>query len=98
MDPLAMDWSTATADLYNQEANTIMHVFNHDLSSPASIERNLRFAIARVKWFKRHILPGCSQGIMFDDRGQNISKDVLMTIRTTLAPHVVRVHYLSEKR
>jgi hypothetical protein len=97
MDPLAMDWSAATADLYNQEANTVVHVFNHDLTSPGSVERNLRFAIARIRWFKRHIPAGCTQGVMFDDRGQRLLPDVLTAIRDALAPHVVRTHFMSEK-
>jgi hypothetical protein len=96
MDPLSMEWSTATADLFNKGANTAIHVFNHDLVSPGSVERNVRFAIGRVQWFKKHLPAGCTQGVVFDDRGQRISNEARAAIRTALAPFVVRIHFMSE--
>lgn len=97
MDPLQLDWAQATIEQYSDQHKAAVHVFNHDLSTNEAIDRTLRFAIGRARWFKRKLPPGSSQGAWLDDRGQRVSDAAKKRIREALSAYFVSVVFMSEK-
>ena len=51
MDPLSLDWGTATAEFANEEKNAATHILIHNIATPERADRAVRFAVARVKSF-----------------------------------------------
>lgn len=96
-DPLAMEWGPATIELFSSERGLAVHVFNHDLTSEESVRRSVRFAIGRVRWFKRQLPEDTMQAVRFDDRGQVLASAVRESIKSALAPYVVGVTFASER-
>src|SRR5690349_21057711 len=96
MNPLDMTWTKATVDLINEKVNTAIHVMNHELGRDSALERTIQFSLGRMEWFRRQLPAGCTQGIWFDDRGQNLSAVARIRIRRALEPHAVSVKFMSE--
>ncbi len=72
MDPFQLEWTKATIEHYSSELKAAVHVFNHDLATPEAMERTLRFAAGRARWFRHQLPQGTSQAAWLDDRGQDI--------------------------
>lgn len=46
-----MEWGAATPEFSNEQLGALVHVFNHDLQTASNVERALRFAAGRIKWY-----------------------------------------------
>lgn len=65
-----MEWGAATPEFSNEQLGALVHVFNHDLQTASNVERALRFAAGRIKWYTvylRNAFP--HHRIIFDDEG-----------------------------
>ena len=89
MNPLALTWSTATPELSNHTRQIAIHVINHDLASPVSVNRTIRFVTARIAYFSTQLPKGWQQAIRIDDRGQEMAPSERERLRSALAPHSV---------
>ena len=94
-DPFDLPWTRATIDLYKASVNTGAHVMNHELSTSEGVDRTLRFAKARLRWFRRHLPAGAAQVVWLDDRGQDLAAGNRDRLRTALDG---AVGFLSEKK
>ena len=68
-----MEWGAATPEFSNEQLGALVHVFNHDLQTASNVERALRFAAGRIKWYTvylRNAFP--HHRIIFDDEGQTV--------------------------
>ena len=95
-NPFELGWGTATVEFAYEDKRQAVHVLNHDLQSRAAVERNVRFAKARLQWFKRQLPKGYSQHLMFDDRGQQVSPADRAALRSRLGPAADGVRFFSE--
>jgi hypothetical protein len=84
MNPLDLEWGTATPELVADDSSTAIHVINHALEDAAQLTRNLIFVRGRFAFFARHLPTGMKQHIIFDDRGQNIPEDIRDALRRSL--------------
>lgn len=91
-----LGWGTATVEFVNDDQRNALHVLNHDLQSREAVERNVRFAKARLQWFKRQLPQGYSQQLMFDDRGQRVSPADRAALRSRLGAVADGVRFFSE--
>jgi hypothetical protein len=98
MDPFQLEWTPTTVEQYSSEFKAAIHVFSHDLGSPEAVDRTIRFALGRARYFQRHLPRGTTQGAWLDDRGQPVDDSVRARLRQALAPCYVSVVFLSEKR
>lgn len=101
-DPLAevrqMDWGAVTPEFSNEQTRSLVHVFNHELQDGASVERSLRFAVGRIRWYNAYL--GNAFGrheVVFDDRGQDIGADTRQYIRQKLKPYAKKITFMSER-
>lgn len=95
MDPFDLDWGAATPELTNESNRLALHVINHDLESPANVQRTLRFLAARSRWFARHLPAGWRQQVVVDDRGQEPAPGAREALRGALAG-VAQLRFWSE--
>ena len=84
MEKLDWDWSTATPELYDEVDRVALHVLNVHFIGEENRNRVIKFAIARVLHFDRHLPKGSSQRIRFDLRGQQVSNKNLEPARQTI--------------
>ena len=96
MDPLELEWTQATIEQYSSALKTAVHVFSHDLRSPDAIERTLRFAAGRLRWFRSQLPEGTSQVIWLDDRGQALDSVLRKHLRDAMAQLCSSVVFMSE--
>lgn len=59
MNPLDLEWSTATPEFVSNDSSTAIHVINHALIEDAQLSRNLAFVRARVAFFAKQPRPAC---------------------------------------
>lgn len=85
MNPLDLAWGTATPEFVSSDSSTAIHVINHALKDAEQLTRNLMFIRGRVAFFTRHLPTGMKQHIVFDDRGQNIPKDIRDALQQSLS-------------
>lgn len=98
MDAFKLDWGTITPEFYNREKNSAVHIFNHNLSGVENINRVIKFALGRIKWYSNNLPPGCSHEVVFDDRGQDIDNNVRKQLADSLRPLALYVRFMSERR
>jgi len=72
-------------------------VINHALEDVAQLTRNLTFIRGRLAFFGRQLPAGMKQHIIFDDRGQNIPKDIRDALRRSLTS-IASFEYMSERQ
>lgn len=97
MNPLDLTWGTATPEFVSVDSATAIHVINHSLEDRTQLSRNLTFIRGRVAFFTRQLPAGMKQHIVFDDRGQNIPRDIRDELRRSLMS-VASFEYLSERK
>ena len=95
MDPLSLDWGSATAEFQNDEAKSAVHIFQHDLSTPERVERTIRFAQARVA-FCAVKMPGFTQEVWYDEREQKPDAGAKDKIKASLAGKAAGLMFMSE--
>ena len=96
MNPLDLEWGTATPEFVTDDSSTAIHVINHALENENQLSRNLSFIRGRVAFFARQLPSGMKQHIIFDDRGQNIPGSVRDSFRAALAS-IASFEYMSER-
>ena len=90
---MSLDWGPATIEVSRSADQVGVHAFNHELGTTGGRGRALRFARARLEWFRRQLPPGTSQEVVFDDRGQEVDDQARAEVRAALAAPVT---FLSE--
>ena len=96
MNPLDLEWGTATPEFVADDSSTAIHVINHALDDDTQLARNLAFIRGRVAFFARQLPAGMNQHIIFDDRGQNIPHRIRDTFRRSLTP-IALFEYMTER-
>ena len=66
MNPLDLEWGTATPEFVTDDSSTATHVINHAITDDAQLARNLTFVRGRVAFFARQLPHGMKQHIIFD--------------------------------
>lgn len=92
-----MEWGAATPEFSNEQIGDLVHVFNHDLQTASNVERALRFAAGRIKWYTvylRNAFP--HHRIIFDDEGQTVGANTREYIRQKLKPYADTIIFTSE--
>jgi len=97
MNPLDLEWGTATPEFVAEDSSTAIQVINHALENVAQLTRNSTFIRGRVAFFARQLPTGMKQHIIFDDRGQNIPKDIRDALRRSLTS-IASFEYMSERK
>jgi hypothetical protein len=93
-DPLAFDWGPITPD--GIKDNVAYHIVAHDVGTPNGIERTIRFVSARVNWFERHLPSSVRQGVLVDDRGQELPPHARERLRNGLPSRLAFVKFFTE--
>lgn len=93
-----LDWGTITPEFYNGQKNSVVHIFNHSLLGDDNINRSIKFAIGRIKWYSTYLPKGCSHEVVFDDRGQNINDGVRKQITESIGRFALYVRFMSKGR
>ena len=96
MNPLELEWGTATPEFLASDSLTAIHVITHAIEDRDRLIRNLVFLRGRVAFFARHLPVEMSQHVIFDDRGQDIPADIRETLRSSMAL-VATFEYASER-
>lgn len=92
-----MDWGVLTADIANSRTNTIVHIFNHDISTNVSIKRTIRLVIGRIIWFDQYLGQAFHHEVVIDDIGRSICLEEKNRIRNTLSDYAANVIFCSER-
>ena len=96
MNPLDLEWGTATPEFVADDSSTAIHVINHALADEAQLSRNLSFLRGRVAFFAQQLPAGMKQHVIFDDRGQNIPVNIRERFRTSVAS-IASFEYMTER-
>ncbi len=96
MNPLDLEWGTATPEFVADDSSTAIHVINHAFEDDTQLTRNLLFIRGRVAFFARQLPAGMKQHIIFDDRGQNIPVTVRDSFRESLTS-IASFEYMTER-
>ena len=67
-----LDWGAVTPESSNLAKNMFTYVFNHKLSSPAEVDRTIRFIVGRLLFYDKHLPGNPIHIVKVDARGQNI--------------------------
>ena len=92
-----MDWGILTPDVSNGKTNTIVHIFNHYISSDTSIDRTVRFVKGRILWFDNYCRQKFNHEVVIDDVGQPIDLDAKNRIISDLSKYATNVIFCSER-
>lgn len=95
--PYDMNWGKVSLELFNDEKKNIIHVFNHSLEGVGCTERNIRFIVGRITWYKNFFGKGYSQEVIFDDRGQKINVEDKIRLKETIQKLGVNFKFYSER-
>ena len=96
MNPLDLEWGTATPEFVSNDSTTAIHVINHALFDHHQLGRNLAFIRGRVAFFARHLSASMKQHIIFDDRGQQIPATIREAFRASVKS-IASFEYMSER-
>jgi hypothetical protein len=95
MEELDLDWGTATPEGYDDANREALHILNVNFIGEENRNRVVKFVVARVLHFHRHLPKGSSQRVRFDLRGQLVSNKNLNLARQAIfheaAKHTVNV-------
>lgn len=72
-DPYSLDWGNLTPEGHDADNQTVLHVFNVDISSTEMIERCIIFVTGKLIWSSKQIPANTQQKVTFDLRGQPIT-------------------------
>ena len=92
-----MDWGLATLEFHNDITNAIVHVFNHWLQDPQSVDRAVRFAIGRIDWYNNYFMQSFIHEVVFDDVGQKVEKSTQEYISKRLMAYAKDVVFSSKR-
>ena len=70
-----LDWGPVTPEGANLETNTLVYVYNHDLTSNDKVERTIRFILGRLFHYDRHLPLNPKHKVTLDIRGQHITNE-----------------------
>ena len=93
-----LNWGTVTPEFYNKDTKTVVHVFNDCLIGDENINRSVKFAVGRIKWFSNYLSPEYRHEVIFDDRGQGIDDMTRNTIANNLSKYAAKVSFMSKRR
>ncbi len=96
MNPLDLEWGTATPEFVTEDSSTAIHVINHALSDDAQLARNIAFLRGRIAFFARQLPAGMTQHVIFDDRGQNVPESIRASFRGSMAS-IASFEYMTER-
>src|ERR1700722_14528552 len=85
MEEPDLDWGPATPEGYNDANHEALHVLNVNFVGEENRNRVLRFVLARILHFARHLPKGSSQRVRFDFRGQFASHKNLAHVRGAIS-------------
>ena len=94
-DPFTLEWGPSTPERVDEQRKLALHIFNHDLETPRSVDRTIRFAAGRIEWLRRNLPAGFKQIVAFDDRGQRVGNDQRTRLKA-LAGDDVEVAFFTE--
>jgi hypothetical protein len=89
LDPMDLEWGTATPELLNPDHGIALHVLNLSLESSENVRRAIRFALARVRYYEKQLPAGWRQAIRLDDRGQQIGESTREQIKRAFSADCV---------
>lgn len=93
-----MDWEVYTADFFNEQTKTFVHVLNHFLSDGDSVDRTIRFMIGRVRWLNAYFhAASLHHRFVVDDVGRNVRPRHRKKIRKSLSKYAESVEFVSER-
>jgi hypothetical protein len=75
-----LDWGCVTPESSNLITNTFTYVFNHSLSSPAEVNRTIRFVVGRLLFYDHHLPPHSVHHVKIDARGQSLEQNAINLI------------------
>lgn len=93
-----LDWGSITPELYSEEKESVVHIFNHCLEGEENVTRAIRFAIGRIEWINSYLLMECNHEVVFDDRGQDIDDCIRNSVVKSLSNKALKVKFLSKRR
>jgi hypothetical protein len=96
MNPLDLEWGTATPEFIAGDSSAAIHVINHALEDRTQLARNLAFLRGRVAFFARHLPAEMKQHVIFDDRGQYIRSELRESLRASMT-QIASFEYMSER-
>ena len=89
MNPLDMEWGTATPEFVSGDESLAVHVFNHALDDENQLAQNLAFIKARSDFFRRNLPSHTKQHVIFDDRGQEIADPLRDALREAVSAYAM---------
>ena len=95
MEEPGLDWGRATPEGYDDANREALHILNVNFIGEENRNRVVKFVVARVLHFHRHLPQGSSQRVRLDLRGQLVSNKNLDHARQAItheaAKHQVNV-------
>ena len=90
-----MNWGSFTPEF--SRGNEMVHVFNHDLSSPEAVVLTLQFITNRIRWCRTYVSPASVHIVVIDDVGQNVSDGTREYLRNCLKHYANELRFASEE-
>jgi hypothetical protein len=79
-----LDWGVVTPEASNINENEYTYVFNHKLSTPAEVDRTIRFVVGRLRFYDKHLPNNPRHLVKIDARGQEIDQNTAELIAQTI--------------
>jgi len=90
MEEFDFDIGAATPEGYDEVNREALHILNVNFIGEENRSRVLKFVIARILRFQRHLPEGSSQRIRFDLRGQVVGNKYLENTRQAIFDEAAR--------
>jgi hypothetical protein len=94
MEEPDLDWGIATPEGYDDASREALHILNVNFIGEVNRNRVVKFVVARVLHFHRHLPAGSSQRVRLDLRGQLVSNKNLDLARQAIA-HEAAKHQIN---
>lgn len=85
MENAELDWGPVTPEGYDDTKREALHVLNVNFIGAENRNRVLKFVVARMLHFHRHLPTGSSQRVRLDLRGQLVSNKNLELARQAIS-------------
>lgn len=72
-----LNWGVVTPESANLTKNVFKYVFNHKLSTPAEVDRTVRFILGRLLFYDKHLPADPKHDVKIDARGQNLDQSTV---------------------
>ena len=79
-----LDWGAVTPESADLDKNVFIYIFNHQLSTPAEVDRTIRFIVGRLLFYDKHLPPNPTHDIKIDARGQNVDQNTVGHINRSI--------------